>query len=592
MTLPVGSLRCVESRGGSDPLPLIGPTDERAVIRREAHDWRCHWEPLAAMSAWCGCLRARESVGPMRMRALCGDQIALRCFAMKPVEKPTVILRSCDTYDPQVIRRIVREGLERLDLRPSGRTLLKPNLVASGPMFHTAYTRPEFTEGVLHALRDRQGDVTEMAVGERCGITIPTRMAYEQAGYNPMLERLGVKRYCFEEEQQVEIPLTHEGRLRDYLFTPEPVAKADFFVSCPKFKAHPWTTVTFAIKSYIGIQDDRHRLIDHDHRLNEKIADLQYILQPQFIAIDAVTAGEGRMLTPSPFPLNMVIMGNNQVAIDAVCCHIIGVDPASVEHIRLTAERGFGPLDLAEIAIEGDVTLEEAQARAKGFKVGLVRVEKFFEGTNISAHAGPPPEAELTDYCWGGCPGAIEEAIEILRQFDQETDAKMPRIHVVFGAYDGPIDAKPGEKVVFIGDCVTWKGEINNKLVQIKSTYQDRSTKDPHHVKNEDIFAKMLKALSKIRDSRDQSYIRLEGCPVSVAEQVMVLVFLGGLKNPYFDPQNSLAFNKAYLQWRSTTALQRLKGMPYQKKGPCSRGAAMPEIASAHPEEHHAETKG
>ena len=49
------------------------------------------------------------------------------------------------------------------------------------------------------------------------------------------------------------------------------------------------------MKNYIGIQDDRHRLIDHDHRLNEKVADLQYIIQPQFIAIDAITAGEGRM---------------------------------------------------------------------------------------------------------------------------------------------------------------------------------------------------------------------------------------------------------------------------------------------------------
>ena len=67
------------------------------------------------------------------------------------------------------------------------------------------------------------------------------------AGYNEMLARVGnVKRYCFEEEPQVEIPLTHKERLRDYIFTPEPIARADFFVNCPKFKSHPWTTVTFA----------------------------------------------------------------------------------------------------------------------------------------------------------------------------------------------------------------------------------------------------------------------------------------------------------------------------------------------------------
>src|SRR5439155_25756686 len=140
----------------------------------------------------------------------------------------------------------------------------------------------------------------ELAVGERCGITIPTRYVMEHSGYDAMIKRTGVKRYLFEEEKQVEIPLTHPGRLRDFIYTPEPVAKADFFVNCPKFKSHPWTTVTFSMKNYIGIQDDRHRLIDHDHRLNEKIADLQYIVQPELIAIDAITAGEGRTLTPTP----------------------------------------------------------------------------------------------------------------------------------------------------------------------------------------------------------------------------------------------------------------------------------------------------
>jgi uncharacterized protein (DUF362 family) len=231
---------------------------------------------------------------------------------MRIPARPKVILRSCRDYDPERIRSIVREGIEELGVRPFGRTLVKPNLVAAGPLFPYAYTRPEFGEGVLRALRDAGGSsITELAAGERCGITVPTRVPFRESGWDAMLKKVDVKRYCFEEEQQVEIPISHPQRLRDYLFTPEPVARADFFVNCPKFKAHPWTTVTFSLKAYIGIQDDRHRLIDHDHKLNEKIADLQHIVQPSFIAIDAITAGEGRMLTPTPFPLGLVIMGNS-----------------------------------------------------------------------------------------------------------------------------------------------------------------------------------------------------------------------------------------------------------------------------------------
>ncbi|HEY5945977.1 MAG TPA: DUF362 domain-containing protein [Kofleriaceae bacterium] len=490
--------------------------------------------------------------------------------------KPKVILRSCREYDPEKIRQIIREGLEELGLRPFGRTLVKPNLVAAGPMFPNAFTRPEFGEGVLRALRDVGGDsMTELAVGERCGITVPSRVPFRESGWDDMLKEVGVKKYHFEEQQQVEIPLSHPNRLRDYLFTPEPIARADFFVNCPKFKAHPWTTVTFSMKNYIGIQDDRHRLIDHDHKLNEKIADLQHIIQPQFIAIDGITAGEGRMLTPTPFDLGMIIMGNSQVAFDAVCCSIIGVDPNSVDHIRLAAEHGFGTTDLSKIEITGDVTLAEAKKRAKGFKVGLIRVEKYFEGTHISAYAGPPPESEHGDYCWGGCPGAIEEAIEILRQFDKHTDEKMPRLHVVFGAYDGLIPAKPGEKVVFIGDCANWQGDINGTPIDIKNLYKERSSMDPHTASSEDIFVKLSKAGAKMRGD----VIRLEGCPVSVSEQVLALVAIGKLNNPFLDPSQATTFTRGYLGWKSRVILNKLQRKRYQKNGAFNeRGEAAPDL--------------
>ena len=492
------------------------------------------------------------------------------------MSRPTVIISACPNYDSGRIRRIVREGLEALELTPSGRTLVKPNCVASGDQFPNAYTRPEFLEGVLMAIQDRAGpQMSELAIGERCGITVPTRYAFKNADYYPMLKRVGVKAYHFDEVPQVEVPMYHEERLRDAHFIPEPVVKADFFVNCPKFKAHPWTTVTFSMKNYIGIQDDRHRLIDHDHKLNEKVADLQYVTQPQFIAIDAITAGEGRMLTPIPFDLGLVIMGNNQVAFDAVCCQIIGLDPMEVDHIRMAHERGFGPVDLSEIQILGDVSLDEARQKASGFKTGLIRVEEYFEGTNIRAYAGPYPGGESDDYCWGGCPGALQEAIEILRAFDPSTDEKMAPIHVVFGAYDGPIDAKEGEKIIFMGDCATFDGEIAGEHVKVDSTYVDRGEKDPHQARHQDIFSKMVSTTLTMRKSA--TVIKMGGCPVSVAEQALALVEVGHLKNPYLDPKNVFNFTSSYLSWRTRQVLARLKRHPYQIAGPTHRGKARPE---------------
>jgi uncharacterized protein (DUF362 family) len=483
---------------------------------------------------------------------------------MKTAAPPKVILRFCDKYDVPTIRKIISEGLEELNLRPFGRTLVKPNLVASGSVFDHAYTRAEFTEAVLLALRDEAGsNITELAIGERSGITIPTRYTLSEASYNDMLARLAVKRYCFEEEQQVEFKLHHEERLRDYIFIPEVITKTDFFVNCPKFKAHPWTTVTFSMKNYIGLQDDRHRLIDHDHQLNQKVVDLQYIIQPQFIAADAIIAGQGRMLTPIPYDMKLVIMGNNQVAFDSVCCNIIGIDPLSIEHIRLAYERGFGPVELSKITLRGDVSLEDARKMGSGFQSGLIRVEDYFRGTNIKTYAGGPAENESCDYCWGGCPGALEEAIEILRKFDTDTDKKMPPIHLVFGVYRGPIDARPGEKVVFMGDCADWQGTIAGKPVSINKLPSTKAKKDPYYAIGTDIYQKMVAVTMRLFRSRKQSYIRLPGCPVSVAEQVLTLSNLGSTKNPYLDPRVAVRFTRAYTESRLATLF---KFRPYQQK--------------------------
>jgi len=498
-----------------------------------------------------------------------------------PNQDSHVFLFHCDAYNVQTIRQLVGGAMEALQLRPSGRTLVKPNVVAAGDLFAHAYTRPEIVEGVLGALRDREAadnPMTELAVGERCGVTIPTRYAFDEAGYAPVFERTGAIRYCFEEVAQREVELTHEGRLRDFIFTPEPVAQADFFVNCPKFKAHPWTTVTFSMKNYIGIQDDRHRLIDHDHALNRKVADLQYVIQPQLIVIDCIIAGEGRMLTPIPRTMNLLIVGNNQVAIDAISCKIIGIDPMSVEHIRLAYERGFGPIDLEQIKLGGDVSLEEAKARASGFQVGLVKVDKYFEGTKVKAYAGPPPADATDTYCWGGCPGVMEEAIEVLRLYDAQCDEKLPPVHFVFGSYKGPLELSYGEKVVFIGDCVEWDGKLAGGLVTLRSRYTPRDQLDPHTAEHKDIYARIVKVTSKLRELKAKGWVRLDGCPVSIGELIMFLAELGGIANPYFNKREIIGFNRSYLAWRGKSALKRIVGQPYQIRGKTAGGAARPRL--------------
>lgn len=85
----------------------------------------------------------------------------------------------------------------------------------------------------------------------------------------------------------------------------------------------------------------------------------------------------------------------------------------------------------------------------------------------------------------------------------------------------------------------------------------------------------------KLRELRTRPWTRLEGCPVSIGELILVLAELGGVQNPYFDKRQIVGFNRSYLAWRGSSALRRVLGKPYQIHGATSRGEARPEVEPA-----------
>jgi hypothetical protein len=131
--------------------------------------------------------------------------------------------------------------------------------------------------------------------------------------------------------------------------------------------------------------------------------------------------------------------------------------------------------------------------------------------------------------------------------FDSSFDEKVPRMHVVFGAHEGTIDAKPGEKVILMGDCATYEGLLQDVEISEPSVYVDHATLDPAEAKDEDIFAKMVRVSRQMHKARKADILRIHGCPVSVAEQVLALVYLGKLKNPYLSPSEAIPFVSCYL---------------------------------------------
>jgi hypothetical protein len=156
----------------------------------------------------------------------------------------------------------------------------------------------------------------------------------------------------------------------------------------------------------------------------------------------------------------------------------------------------------------------------------------------------------------------------------------MPRMHVVFGNYQGPIDAGPARRSSSSATARSGGPDGRQAGADPRTSTRTAARTIRITANHDDIFAKIATTTAKPRRARNDSHIRLEGCPVSVAEQVLALVAVGGLKNPYTDPRQVSTFARGYLGWRSRVFLNRLQNKRYQAHGSyAGRGQAAPEMA-------------
>jgi hypothetical protein len=99
--------------------------------------------------------------------------------------RPKVILRRSQRCDPGRIAAIACSRMDELGVRPVHRTMV----IAHRRLFAHAFTRSECLDGLLQTLEDRGEGMTDPVVGERCGITVPTRYSFSMAGYPRVLKR-------------------------------------------------------------------------------------------------------------------------------------------------------------------------------------------------------------------------------------------------------------------------------------------------------------------------------------------------------------------------------------------------------------------
>lgn len=157
------------------------------------------------------------------------------------------------------------------------------------------------------------------------------------------------------------------GFSTDEYYVSNAILNADIVISVPTMKVHNIPGVSLSHKNYMGTASRvayatsgwwNARIHSQPGGPDMAIADLVSYHPPDYAVIGAVWGMQGRGPHISqggkPIRLNMVVAGQDPVAADAVAATIMGFNPWDIEHLRNSAAKGFGVLDMDYITVRGD----------------------------------------------------------------------------------------------------------------------------------------------------------------------------------------------------------------------------------------------
>lgn len=138
------------------------------------------------------------------------------------------------------------------------------------------------------------------------------------------------------------------GRIFKSFILSKQVLQADVMISLPKLKTHGLTLFTGGVKNNFGcvtgLNKARMHLRAQDpETFSQMLVDLLGAVQPELTVMDAVVGMEGN--GPSnglPKKVNAILASKDSVALDAVACKMVGIEPFMVPSTRLAHEQGKG----------------------------------------------------------------------------------------------------------------------------------------------------------------------------------------------------------------------------------------------------------
>jgi len=288
-----------------------------------------------------------------------------------------------------------------------GKVFVKPNL-CSKYYIRGAVTSPQVLYHLVGLLRDR---AEEVVVGESNGYNYCCNDALDMTGAKEAVERAGGTTINLSEDETVHVQNPEVIVLRDFPL-PKTLVEADSVVDVPVMKTHEFTNYSGAIKNLFGCIPDNRRIFLHPW-FDMVMHDLLVLLKPKFVVVDAMFSMEGNGPNRGiVVPMNLVLAGSSPLAMDKLCCEIMGIDWTSISYLKF---------------IDKHYKREESEVQIIGEKVEDVR-RQFrlpYRDLAVRAQRWVYKSYFLTKLCFG-TPflKMLEGCMNAYRKVDQEIKGK------------------------------------------------------------------------------------------------------------------------------------------------------------------------
>jgi uncharacterized protein (DUF362 family) len=235
-------------------------------------------------------------------------------------------------------------GFERL-IEPGDTVLIKPNFNTADPA--PAASDPQFVRAIIELLY--QHGASEVVLGESSTLTLSTRETLAKTGMLQAADEAGAKVTVFDEGEWVTVGTG--GEFLKQVSVARQALEADKIVYACCLKTHRFADFTMSLKLAMGFVRPRDRIKMHLWRLREKLVDLNLVLKPDLILMDArrcfISGGPSTGTVREP---GLMLASGDRLAIDVEGLkiiqsypeHTMPQSPWQLPMIRHGVELGLG----------------------------------------------------------------------------------------------------------------------------------------------------------------------------------------------------------------------------------------------------------